>query len=185
MARASIGSETGDPGQTKRNMLKRQKLERDEIEFNNRINAVFLSKQELSFEDAVREYRRIEAEFVERDGDNEYRVVETRRRVTEWLLHHAHKDEQPQEVCREIWEEMLQRGFSDLEKRHTMSGIYARGCQMNGEFDEGIAVLEPLIAEAEQALADPTLAADMRKLYEKELAIHREIRDELKAGIRE
>jgi hypothetical protein len=162
-----------------------RKLEPVEIEFNKKINAVFLSKQELSFEAAVREYRRIETEFIERDGDNEYRIVETRRRITEWLLKHAHKDEQPQEVCREIWKELLQRGFSDAELRHRFSGIYARGCQMNGAFDEGLAVIEPLIAEAEQALAETALTPSMRKYYEHELAIDLKIRDELKAGIRE
>ena len=42
-----------------------RKLEPEEIAFNQRINAVYLS-EELSFEEAVREYRRIEAEFVAR-----------------------------------------------------------------------------------------------------------------------
>jgi hypothetical protein len=161
-----------------------RKLEPEEIAFNKRINAVHLS-EEISFEDAVREYRRIEVEFVERAGDNEYHVLETRRRITEWLLVQAHKDEQPQEVCREIWHEMLERGFSDLELRHTMSGIYARCCQMNGAFDEGLAVIEPLIAEAEQALADTTLTADTREFYENQLAHRRKMREEFKAGIRE
>jgi hypothetical protein len=40
--------------------------------------------------------------------------VETRRRITEWLLDEALRNEQPHEVCREIWAEMLQRGFSDF-----------------------------------------------------------------------
>jgi hypothetical protein len=161
-----------------------RKLEPEEIEFNKKINAVFLS-EELSFEEAVREYRRIEEEFVARAGDNEYHVVETRRRITEWLLREARGCEQPQEVCREIWAEMLQRGFSDIERRFTMSGIYARCCQTNGEFEAGLAVIEPLIAEAEQGLADPTLPPNPRAFYEQELAIDRKIRDELKAGVRE
>jgi hypothetical protein len=161
-----------------------RKLEPEEIAFNQRMNVVYLS-EEMSFEEAVREYRRIEAEFVQRAGDNHYHIVETRRRITEWLLSHAHMVEQPQEVCREIWEEMLQRGFSDVERRHTMSGIYARCCQMNGELDAGIAVLEPLITELDHLLNNTTLTPIMRQFYEHELAIHRKIRDELKAGIRE
>jgi hypothetical protein len=165
--------------------LRLRQLEPEEIAFNQRINAVFLSKEELSFEEAVREYRRIEAEFVERAGDNQYHVVETRRRITEWLLNQALRDEPPHEVCREIWHEMLQRGFSDIFLRFTMSGIYARCCQMNGEFDAGIEVLEPLIAEAEQSLAEATLTPNNRAFYEDQLASHRNIRDELKAGIRE
>ncbi|MDC0741096.1 hypothetical protein [Polyangium mundeleinium] len=160
-----------------------RKLEPEEIAFIERMNAVYLS-EELDFEEAVREYRQIEAEFVERAGDNEYHVVETRRRITEWILSEALRDEQPHEVCREIWHELLQRGFSGIEKRHSMSGIYARCCQLNGEFEAGLAVIEPLIAEAEQGLADPTLPPNPRAFYEQELAIDRKIRDELKAGIR-
>ncbi|MDC0741098.1 hypothetical protein [Polyangium mundeleinium] len=160
-----------------------RKLEPEEIAFNQRINAVFLS-EELTFEEAVREYRGIEEEFVERAGDNESHVVETRRRITEWLLSEALRDEQPHEVCREIWHELVQRGFSDRDRRYWMSGIYARCCQMNGEFDAGLAVIEPLIAEAEQALADPALPPNPRIFYEYALPIDRKIRDELKAGIR-
>jgi hypothetical protein len=167
--------------------LRLRKLEPEEIAFNQRINAVFLSKEELSFEEAVREYRRIEAEFVERAGDNQYHVVETRRRITEWLLKQALRDEPPHEVCCQIWHEMLQRGFSDIERRHTMSDHYALCCQYNGEFDAGLAVVEPLIAEIEQALETEAtvLTPENRAFYEENLKTHRRIRDELKAGIRE
>jgi len=160
-----------------------RELEPEEIAFNERVNAVFLS-DELSFEGAVREYRQIEAEFVERAGDNEYHFVETRRRITEWLLREALRDEQPHEVCREIWHELLQRGFSGIELRHSMSGLYARCCQRNGEFEAGLAVIEPLIAECEQGLADLTLPPNPREFYEEELRIHSKIRDEFKAGFR-
>ncbi len=163
-----------------------RELEPEEIEFNDRINAIFLRKQQMSFEEVVRRYRQIEAEFVERDGDNEYRVVETKRRVTEWLLNEAKRTEQPHEVCREIFDELVHRGFSDIPLRHTMSGIYARCCQWNGEFDAGVAVIEPLIAEIEKCLEDPTLAPSVRESndYDQLLSIHKNIRDELKAGIR-
>ena len=162
-----------------------RKLEPEEIEFIKKVNAVFLS-EEISFEDAVREYRRIEAEFVERERDTEWKVVETQRRITEWILRHADKDAQPQEVLREIWQEMLERGFSDFERRHSMIGLYARYCQSNGAFDEGIAVLEPSIAELEQLFADEAKAAALtpavRYDCEQSLQTHRKIRDELKAG---
>jgi hypothetical protein len=160
-----------------------RRLEPEEIEFNKKINMIFLS-EELSFEDAVREYRRIEAEFVERERDTEWKVVETRRRITEWILKHAHYDDQPQEVCREIWHELLQRGFSDITTRHSMSGIYAGCCLENGAFEEGLAVIAPLIAECEQALADPTLPPNPRAFYEYELESNRKIRDALEAGDR-
>ncbi len=82
-----------------------------------------------------------------------------------------------------IWHELLQRGFAGIRDRHARSRIYARCCQMNGEFEAGLAVIERLIAECEQEPADPSLA-DPHAFYEYELEKHRKIRDELKAGIR-
>jgi hypothetical protein len=168
-----------------KNMRNSDEMEPEEIAFNQRINAVYLRKVELPFEEVVRQYRQIEEEFAERSADEEYKVVETRRRITEWLLGEALEQEQPHAVCREIFDELVQRGFSDQFQRHTMSGIYARCCQQNGEFDAGLAVIEPLIAEREQQLQDTTLAPEKRAFWERDLATDYEIRDELKAGIRE
>lgn len=160
----------------------RPKAKPDDIAFNQQISAILLSDKH--FEEAAREYRRIEAEFIERAHDNERHVLEAKRRIAELLLVHARMDKQPHEVCREIWRELMRRGFSSLEDRFHLSGTYARCCQMNGEFNAGLAVIEPLIAEAEQALADPALKQDLHDLFVDELKIHHTIRDELKAGIR-
>ncbi len=160
-------------------------MDPEEIAFNQRIDEVFLRKQKMSFEEVVRQYRQIEAEFVERAGDNEHHVVETKRRITEWLLSEAERSKQPHDVCREIWEELVQRGFSDQFQRQMKSSGYVRCCQHNGEFDAGAAVLEPLIAELEQWLQDPTLAPEMRNFWEHTLASDYKLRDELKASVRE
>ncbi|UQA63442.1 hypothetical protein [Polyangium aurulentum] len=163
-----------------------RKLEPEEVAFTQAVHAVFLREKELGFEEAVREYRRVEAEFVQREHDEEWKVVETKRRITEWLLNFAYRADQPMEVCRQIWEEMLQRGFTDLERRYTMGGIYVRCCQMNGAFDKGLAITESAIAELEQLFAAeaeaPTLTPAMRYDCEQSLRIYRKIRDELKAG---
>lgn len=160
-----------------------KQLEPEEIAFTQSIHAVFLREKELRFEEAVREYRRIETEFVERSRNDEFKLKETQRRITEWLLSFAFRADQSHQVCRDIWDELVQRGFSNAEKRHTMSGIYARCCQDHGEFEAGIAVLDPLITELEQLLQDPTLTPEMRAFGEYYIVIHFEIRDELKAGI--
>jgi hypothetical protein len=160
-------------------------LEPEEIAFNQRINAVYLCKQERNFEDVIRDYRQIEEEFVERLRGDENKIAETKRRVTEWILSHAFQEDQAQKVCRGIWEELLQRGFSNDQQKHDFTGIYARCCQQNGEFDEGLTVLEPLIEDLMLQLRDNSLTTNMRTYYEGTLASLREIRDELKAGIRE
>ena len=56
-------------------------LEPDEIAFNQRINAVYLGKEERRFEDVIRDYRQIEEEFVERLRGDENKITETKRRV--------------------------------------------------------------------------------------------------------
>lgn len=165
-------------------MLDSDEMDPEEIAFTQRINEVFLRKQKMSFDEVVRQYRQIEAEFVERAGDNEHHVIETKRRITEWLLSEAHRERQPYEECRAIFEELVQRGFSDAFQRQMMSGIYVRCCQRYGEFEAGLAVIEPLIAEVEHLLEDATLPPDMRAFWEDDLTITYKRRDELKAGIR-
>lgn len=157
----------------------------DEIAFNQRINAVFLRKQKMSFDEVVRQYRQIEVEFVERAGINDHHVVETKRRITEWLLSEAERSKQPHDVCRGIWEELVLRGFSDHLQKSTFTGIYVRCCQINGEIEAGLALLQPLITELEQWLQESTLAPELRTFWERTVAVDRKLRDELKAGVRE
>ncbi|MBK9258702.1 MAG: hypothetical protein IPM54_02575 [Polyangiaceae bacterium] len=157
----------------------------EELALTARINAVYFRElqEELSFEEAAREYRQIEAEFVERAGDDEFHAVETKRRITESLLKSARETQQPHDVCRELWEELLLRGFTNEERRNTMSRLYARCCAENGELDAGLAVLEPIITELEQRLEDTTLTPDMRRSCESALQAHHKLRDKLKAGV--
>ncbi|MBK9261213.1 MAG: hypothetical protein IPM54_15585 [Polyangiaceae bacterium] len=160
-----------------------RKLTLHEIALTKRINAVHFRerKGELTFEEAVRQYRQIEAEFVARAGDDE----ETKRRITESILNSAYETEQPHEICRAIWEELIQRGFSNEERRQSMSRLYAWCCQTNGEVDAALAVIKPLIAELEQRLEDTTVARETRRSLETNLLNLRWLRDELEAGIRE
>lgn len=156
----------------------------EEVAFNQRVNAVFLRKAEIPFEDVIRQYRQIEAEFVQRAGDNDHHVLETKRRITEWMLSEAERSKQPHDVCRGIWEELVQRGFSDHLQKCTFTGIYARCCQHNGEFDAGLAVLEPLIVDCNDWLNHTTLTPEERGFWERDLAVDYKIHAELKAGIR-
>jgi hypothetical protein len=156
----------------------------DNVELTQRFTEILLHESERPFTEVVQEYRRIEEEFVTRAGDNEEFALHVKRRISRLILGAALMADQPHEVCCGIWEELNERGFSDHEKKRIHTGIYARCCQMNGEFAAGIAVLEPLITELEQALKGKALKKKERKFYEKDVAIFCKIRDELKAGIR-
>lgn len=156
----------------------------DELAFSQSVHETILREMEWPFAEVEREYRRIEKEFVARAGDNEEVAHDFKRRISNQILGAACRADQPHEVCRRIWDELVERGFQDHEMKRIHTGIYARCCQFNGEFAAGIAVLEPLISEIEQALIGKTLKKRERTFYEKDLTLFRKIRDELKAGIR-
>lgn len=153
--------------------------------FVRRILALFARKEETNFDEVVRQYREIEAEFVELAAEDAAKATERKQSITNHLLMDAEKSEQPHEVCRKLWDELIQRGFMSINMRHAMSSTYARCCQWNGEFDVGIAVLEPLIAELQVLLAQPALTPNHRAFCEQFLRMHTVLRDELAAGIRE
>jgi len=157
----------------------------EEIDFTQRLHETILRRKEWPFEAVLREYRSIEKEFVARAGENEEERLDFRRRISIGILSAAHYATEPQEICRSIWEEVVERGFSDHETQRISTGTYARCCQQNGEFDAGIAALDPLIAEMARAIDDGTLSPKDHEWYVKDIAMLRRIRDELKAGIRE
>lgn len=157
----------------------------DEIEFTQRFTEIRLHEHERPFADVVQDYRRIEEEFVTRAGDSKEVALDFKQRISRLILCAALMADQPHEVCRRIWEEVVDRGFPDHETRHTHTGIYARCCQMNGEFEAGLQVILPLIAEFEEWLKNATLTPELRAYWGGSLATDYKIRDELKAGIRQ
>ncbi len=157
----------------------------DEIAFVWRFTEVRLHEHERPFADVVQDYRRIEEEFVTRAGDNNEVALAYKQRISSMILSAAYMADQPHDVCTALWEELVQLGFTDREQKCIFSGIYARCCQMNGEFDTGIGVLEKLIPESEEWLKNATLTQELRAYWEHDLAMAYKVRDELKAGIRE
>jgi hypothetical protein len=120
--------------------------------FAKAIDQAWLKTYEVGFAEAVREYRQVEADFAARAPDDEFFVTETRRRIAESILMAAHSHVPPFEECRNAWKDLLCLGFSTLYTRSLMTGFYADCCLYNDQFDAGLAVVEPLIAEFEQQL---------------------------------
>ncbi|HVK65444.1 MAG TPA: hypothetical protein VM694_13265 [Polyangium sp.] len=133
------------------------------------IDRVWLDTRCSGFTDVVREYRRVEAEFVARWNDDAHFVLETRRRIAEAILCAAHDHHPPLEVCREAWNDLVRLGFTDLFTRRTMTWFYADCCRYDEQFEEGLAVLDPLIAELERALEENKAAQKSTGFYEQEL----------------
>lgn len=157
----------------------------DEVDFTHDMSQVTLRLLDLTFEEAALEYRSIEAKYIARAGMTKDDILEIRRRIIAQILGAALGNEQTSNVCQAIWKEMNELGFFDLERKYTMTAMFARCCQMNGEFDVALELVESLIPEIEQQGKDATPDSEMYAHCVELLAIYRKIRDELKAGIRE
>ena len=135
--------------------LKRgRKMEGDELAFAQASGRLLVKSLERtrSFAEAVEDFRKLEAEFVERAGNDEFDVRETRRRIAETILDLAHDKHPPFEVCREAWNDLVRLGFSGIEIECSMSCFYAECCAYDERPDEGLVVLEPLLAKLERLL---------------------------------
>lgn len=153
--------------------------------FGKATDAAWLRTRGWDFNALVDEYKHIEADFVARAVGSEVHVREIQRRITEIILQAALGQQQPFAICQQWWGHLGFLGFSDIERKCTMSWFYADGCLSYGQFDTGLAVLEPLIAELEASIADPTCTESAQRFYRQELETLCKIRDDLKAGIRE
>jgi len=162
----------------------RETTEKD-LEATLRIESVLISNPPLSFEEMLKEYRKIEAELVEQAGDDEFDIIETKRRIAEWILTAASWRDQPFDVCQKAWNDLLALGFTSRYMKCHKTCVYADCCLENEQYEAGLAVVEPVIAELQDWLAVATLEPNWRKDYEGGLAGLKKRRDKLKAGIRE
>ena len=162
-------------------MHARDEMAPEELAFHERVNAIYLRKQDIPFPEVVAAYRAVEAEFVERAHGNEQHVVETKRRISEWLLEEAARTKQSFDVCRSIWEELIARGFSDPYKHYVMAGIYVRCCQHHAHWEDGLSVLASNIVLVEEWSNDPTLDSEMRDYWEQQRNVDYKLRDALRA----
>lgn len=152
-------------------------------ELGQAIQAIMAASFDRNFADVVRDYRRIEEDFVNRPDGNDFHVLETKRRIAEAILLASHAHQQPFDICRNAWDALVSLGFTNLRTKCTESWWYADCCLINEQFDAGLAVLEPLIIEVQKQLDDPSGA---RRLYcQDELARLEKMHTKLKAGVRE
>lgn len=124
-----------------------------------------------SFAEGVEDFRNLEAEFLAHVGDDEIAVREIPRRIAEYIFDLVHDKRPPFEVCREAWNDLVRLGFSGIETECNMSWFYADCCGYDERPDEGLVVLEPLIAKLERLLEETkgTGAEYPARFYENEL----------------
>lgn len=160
-------------------MKTREEFYPGELEDSQRIGLVFAKNPWPGFEWAVQEYRQIEAHIVARLHDNDPMALEIKRRIAEWILMCADRDNVSFDRFQEAWNELCALGFSDLERKSMMSHLYADYCSCHEQYDAGLEVLEPVIVEYEQWLQNATLRPKARKYYEEFLGRYKFLRDGL------
>jgi len=137
--------------------------------------------QSRSFVEVVDDFRRLEAEFVARMGDNEFGVLQTRRRVAEAILAAAESKHPPFEVCREAWNNAFRLGFGSIQQECLERWLYVECCAYDEQPAEGLAVLEPLLAELERLREEARATQKPTRFYEDEIEQLGDLRDELLA----
>jgi hypothetical protein len=115
--------------------------------------AILVKEPEMSFEQAAQKYRALEVDFVARAPDDEEFVLETRRRIAENILSAAYTHDEPFDVCNKAWNDLLRLGFTNRFFKTNSTWCYVKCCLYTDHPEEGIAVLEPLMAEIEEKIA--------------------------------
>ncbi len=147
-------------------MEARRKWLPGEMEDAQRIGLVFAKRPWPGFAAAVQEYRQIEADLIARGGIDGWYLLELKRRIAEWIVRCADRDSVPLEQFNEAWNALLALGFTDEEKKREMVGYHSAYCLDNEHYDEGLAVLDPLIADFELWLQTAVLTPELRKFRE-------------------
>lgn len=152
-------------------------------EFTRASNAILLNSfdRTRSYAEVVDDYRKVEAEFVARMGDDELGVLETKRRIAESIFSLARRKAPSFEVCREAWNDLIRVGFTGLLMKYMHSWMYADFCAFDEQPEDGLAVLEPLRVELEGRIEQARAARLPTMFCEDELAILRRLQDELEA----
>ncbi len=150
-----------------------------------RIASVLQWNPNRSFAETVQAYGELEAQLIGRAGADESRILETKRQLAEALLVITSAHDGPFEHVHEAWNRLGALGFADANTKRAASLTYAQYCLDNDYYDAGLGVIEPVIAEFEQWLAETALEVELRSYYDEELTRIVSLRDELKAGIRE
>ncbi len=146
-----------------------------------RMAQVFARQPWPGFAAAVQEYRNIEAELIAQAGTDEFRVLEIKRHIAEWILRCAARDDGQFGPVNETWNALNALGFGNDDTKRQMSWLYADYCLSNGHYDAGLDVLEPVIAQFEPWLQSAVLKPKKRKHLENELENLKCLRDGLVA----
>jgi hypothetical protein len=133
-------------------------------ELGQALERIYANTPDMEFDDLVKAYRKVQDYFLPQVGGNEFFTLETKRRVAELMLYSALEKQSPFELCRKLFDELSQLGFTNLERKSTVYLIYSRYCLQAGREDEGINLLELLEVELKENLHQAELPIYLKLL---------------------
>ena len=149
--------------------IKKRKSTPADVEAAMRIGRVYAQRPWPGFAAVVPEYRKIEAELIQQAENDEFIILETKRRIAEWIVTCAWRDDVPFEQFHTAWNDLLGLEFTDAEKKREMVFYWADYCLDNELYDLGLTEIDPVIAEFEAWLQAAVLKPKQRAFYERDL----------------
>jgi hypothetical protein len=144
-------------------------------------DAAWLKTKDSPFADTVREYKVVESIFTVRAADNEFYVIEMRRRIAESIFADAVIKSEPFDTCMACYEDVVRLGIVEFEVRCTMTWYYGDCCRHNKRTEMGLKMVEPLIAELQRLLAEPNINEVDAWDYRQKLEGHERLLGKLQA----
>jgi hypothetical protein len=138
---------------------------------------IYVNTPNMEFDDLAKSYKEVEEAFLPKIAGNEFLALETKRRVAELMLYSAVEKQLPFELCQELFNNLAQLGFTNLEKKSSVYLIYSRYCLHFKHKNEGTRFLEQLKVE----LNDELRRTDMlvyRQLLQTAHDVLRQLRSE-------
>ncbi len=127
------------------------------------IGKVSAKSIDLDFDTIRQEYCRIEAFYLSKFRGDEFRTVETKRRIAEVIFTAAVGKARPVPECRALFRKLCKLGFSNVSDRTMFYIIYARCMGWGGNNSEGIRVLCSLLKMLDSERLSPTVIKRWRK----------------------
>jgi len=139
------------------------------------LQKTFGQKREMEFLDLVRALKSIEMAYVEKFEGDPLAASETRKRVAELILYSAIDKGLEFAECQRLFNDLVQLGFSDLERKSTITIIFSRYCLETKHRQQGVDLLKALESELQDAIRPIRLYKDLLKTTQEVLGLLRNI----------
>lgn len=132
-----------------------------------------------SFATVIAEFRKIEAEFVGRVGDDIANVRQVQTIVSEFLLEAAYMTDQPFATCDQYWHDLQKLGFYRIERECMQTGFFAGVCLSHARIDVGLAVVDSIRVKLERLRAEPNATETAIEYYAEQIESFAKLRARL------